>query len=114
MRLIIDGGSGLIGRALAKSLIANDHEVLMISRDPEAVHNLQPGVKAVDWGRKTLAGHMQDADAIVNLAGASVAGENLLKMRWTEKRKKQILESWVNSGMIISEVIWPINKKPEV
>ena len=114
MRVIISGGSGLIGRELTKSLVVDNHEVLIISRYPKAVKNLQSGVKAIGWNEATLVESLEGADAIVNLAGASIAGESPLKMRWTPKRKIQILESRLNAGKNISEALKATYKKPKV
>ena len=43
MRVIIGGGSGMIGRALANSLAADDHEVIVLSRSPALVRG--PGAQ---------------------------------------------------------------------
>jgi uncharacterized protein (TIGR01777 family) len=114
MRVIISGGSGLIGRELTKSLVVDNHEVLIISRYPKAVKNVPSSVKAIGWDEVTLAESLESADAVVNLAGASIAGESPLKMRWTPKRKIQILESRLNSGKIIVEALKATHKKPKV
>jgi uncharacterized protein (TIGR01777 family) len=114
MRVMIAGGSGLIGRALTKSLVADDHEVEIVSRNPDAVNNLPSIVKTYDWNKRTLAEQLEETDAVVNLAGASIAGESLLKIRWTTKRKKQILESRVTAGKILARAIESAGKKPEV
>jgi uncharacterized protein (TIGR01777 family) len=114
MRILISGGSGLIGRALTKELIADNHEVEIISREPEKLMRLPKGVKAFGWSEDALAKHMEGADAVVNLVGASLAGDNLLKMRWTPTRKKQILESRVKGGEMISRAIRAVTNKPKV
>lgn len=114
MRVMIAGGSGLIGRVLTESLISDNHEVIVVSRYPEDVDHLPFGVKAIGWNARDLAEHMEDVDAIVNFAGASIAGESLFKMRWTAKRKKQILESRLRAGRILSEAIQSAEHKPEV
>ncbi len=114
MRIIISGGSGFIGRALTENLVKDGHEVEIISRRPEALKYLPSGVKAFDWDAADLMKHLSVADAVVHLAGASLAGENPLHMRWTAKRKKQILESRLRSGEMISETIQLVGKKPKV
>jgi uncharacterized protein (TIGR01777 family) len=114
MRIIISGGSGFIGRALTEDLVKDSHEVEIISRRPDAHKHLPGGVTAFSWGEGALIEHLAGADAIVHLAGASLAGENPLRMRWTAKRKKQILESRLRSGEMISEAIKSVGEKPKV
>ena len=114
MRIIISGGSGLIGRALTDNLLADDHEVQIISRNPPKLKNLPKGVSAISWDQKELTEHMEGADAVVNLVGASIGGDNPLNMSWTLKRKKQITGSRVDGGRRITEAIQFVNRKPRV
>jgi hypothetical protein len=117
MRIIITGGSGLIGRALTASLAADKHEVIVLSRDPEWVVGLPKGARAVQWDGRSAAGWgslADGADAIVNLAGESVAGESILSMRWTAARKKRILESRLNAGKAVVEAVRSAKNKPKV
>jgi NAD dependent epimerase/dehydratase family enzyme len=74
MRVIISGGSGLIGRVLTDNFIAGGHEVEIISRKPDKLKNFPKGVKAFGWNENELAENLEGADAIVNLVGASIAG----------------------------------------
>ena len=64
MRVIITGGAGLIGRALTKNLTADGYEVIILSRAPERVNNLPPGVSAVAWDGRTAAGWGHLADGV--------------------------------------------------
>ena len=114
MRMIISGGSGLIGRALTKELVADDHEVEIISRKPDKLKNLSSGVTAFSWNDKDFVEHFEGADAVVNLVGASIAGDSPLKMRWTRKRKRQILESRVKGGEMISKAVQAAVNRPKV
>jgi len=112
MRIIITGGSGLIGRALAADLAVGGHEVVVLSRDPGQVTSLPTGVRAVGWDGRSAAGWGQLADgagAIVNLAGASVAGG-----RWTDDRKRVIRDSRVNAGRAVVEAVTQAAYKPGV
>ena len=91
MRIIIGGGSGLIGRALTDAFVEEGHEVIILSRDPQKVEGLPSGTSVVAWDAETAEGwgHLVDgADALVNLTGASLAGDSPFNMRWTKKRKK--------------------------
>ena len=89
MRVIITGGSGLIGRALATDLARNRHEVTIISRQPSRIIGLPAGIRAERWDGRTAEGWYSiadGADAIINLAG-----ENISSVRWTDQRKRTIL-----------------------
>ena len=93
MKVLITGGSGLIGRELTASLAGDGHEVILLSRDPGRVNGLPKGVKVEKWDARTPDGwgHLVDgSDAVVNLAGASIAGEGFFPSRWTEARKRGI------------------------
>lgn len=116
MRIIITGGTGLIGSALAKNLAADGHEVIVLSRNP-ARHTFPAGIRGEKWDSKTAVGwgHLADgAEAIVNLAGAPIAGTGLLPSRWTEERKHRIRQSRIDAGTAVTEAIAAASKKPKV
>lgn len=117
MHIIITGGSGLIGTALTKTLTAKKHKVSILSRNPGWVVGLPAGATAVQWDGRTAAGWgdlVNSADAIVNLAGESIAGESPLSMRWTAERKERILHSRLNAGKAIVEAVTAASQKPQV
>jgi len=117
MRIIITGGSGLIGTLLTKELSQEGHEVLILSRNPDIVRGLPSGAQAVAWDGKTAAGWeelVEETDAIVNLAGESIAGEGFIPSRWTAKRKKLIRQSRIDVGNAIVAAVAAANHKPEV
>ena len=116
MRVIITGGTGLIGSALAKNLAADGHEVISLSRNP-ANHTFPQGVRGVEWDSKTAVGwgHLADgADAIVNLAGAPIAGTGLFPSRWTEERKRRIRQSRIDAGTAVTEAVAAATNKPKL
>ena len=91
MRVVITGGSGLIGRALARELGGAGYDVVVLTRHPEKAGNLPPGVRAAGWDGRTSAGwgSLLEADtAIVHLAGESIS-----EGRWTAEKKRRIRES---------------------
>lgn len=117
MKIIITGGTGLIGRALAADLAADQHQVIVLSRKSAADKVLPAGVRAVVWDGKSSKGwaqEVEDAEAIVNLAGESIAGETPSKIRWTAERKKRILESRLNAGRAVVEAVTQAVHKPAV
>ncbi len=118
MRVIITGGTGLIGSALAQSLAADGHDVILLSRNPDrAAHRLRPGIRAERWDTRTAAGwgHLADgADAIVNLAGENLAGRSPFIDRWTPARKQLILSSRLAAGQAVVEAVRAARQKPGV
>ena len=111
MNYLIAGGTGLIGSALAESLLEDGHEVRIISRTPNLVN---PRCRAVSWDESSLLEELAIADAVVNLAGASLAGKNPLQMRWTPKRKQAIISSRLAAGEKLVDAIRQLGRKPEV
>lgn len=115
MRIIITGGTGLIGRALAENLIRDGKEVVILSRSPEKGQGLPAGVQIAQWDGRTAAGwgHLADgAGAILNLAGASIAGEGFFPARWTAGRKRLIMESRLNAAKAVFDAIQAAPSKP--
>ncbi|HEV8578487.1 MAG TPA: TIGR01777 family oxidoreductase [Thermoanaerobaculia bacterium] len=109
MRVVITGGTGLIGSALARELGGAGHDVVVLTRDAARTGPLPPGVRAVQWDSRTPAGWagLLDGDtAIVHLAGESVAG------RWTASHKRRIRESRVESGRAVLAAIRQAAEKP--
>ncbi len=117
MRYIITGGTGLIGTALATDLVADGHEVIALSRTPETRNGLPAEVQVVGWDARTAEGwgHLAEgAGAIVNLAGANLAGEGFLPIRWTDERKRVIRESRINTGQAVMAAVAQAQEKPRV
>jgi NAD dependent epimerase/dehydratase family enzyme len=95
MNILITGGTGLIGRALSAALAADGHQVSVLTRNPDKARNvLVSGVLPLKWQNtdiKALSRLIEQNDAVINLAGESIAGENLLGIltkRWTDESKK--------------------------
>ncbi|MBN2503097.1 MAG: TIGR01777 family oxidoreductase [Anaerolineales bacterium] len=117
MRIIITGGTGLIGSKLAQDLIDNGYEDIILSRNPENAQGIPAGAQVVAWDSKTAAGwgHLADgAYGIVNLAGASLAGEGFFPTPWTDERKRLIVQSRLDAGKAVLEAIRAAENKPKV
>ena len=121
MRVIITGGTGLVGRGLARSLAQDGHEVIVLSRSPErGAGKLPPGVRVEAWDARTAKGWgelAEGAGAVVNLAGENLAGGTfaaLLTRRWTAAQRQQILLSRVRAGEAVTQAVDEARMKPAV
>lgn len=85
MRIVIAGASGLIGTALASALTARGDTVVRLVRREAR------GADEVEWDPATGSldpAALRDADAIVNLSGASIS-----RIPWTRSTRREILQS---------------------
>lgn len=111
MKILISGGSGFIGSALTHSLLADGHQVWVLTRQPARVR-LPSGVQPVRWDGRTSQGWVSvlaQMDAVVNLAG-----ENVGQWPWTGKRKQTIRNSRVDAGLALAEAFQKVDRKPAV
>ena len=94
MRVVVAGGSGLIGRALVGSLLADGHEVTVLTRDPDRARKRLPAgceIRQWDGGRDPEAAvDLAGVDVVVNLCGVPVGPRP-----WTPGRKREIVASRV-------------------
>jgi uncharacterized protein (TIGR01777 family) len=112
MRIVIAGGSGLIGRAVAADLAAAGHEIVVLSRDPARHGALPQGVRAERWDGRSAAGWAALLDreaAILNLAGEGIAAG-----RWTAERKRRIRASREESSRAVVEAVRQAAVRPRV
>ena len=96
MKVAIVGGSGLVGRALTRSILADGDDVLVLSRDPSRRGTRIPaGARIARWSADdvpSLARSIDGTDAVVSVAGARVA-----PWPWTRHRKALITSSRVDA-----------------
>ncbi len=112
MRIIVTGGTGLIGTPLCESLAGDGHEVIELTRNPDKHRTLTAGIRMQQWDGKTAEGWgdlADDAGAIINLAGEGIADG-----RWSYERKQRIHNSRTNAGTAILHVIEAAREKPKV
>lgn len=90
----------MVGTALSKLLADKGHDVIILTRRAKpAKDKIHYQVWNVEEGTIDAAA-ITEADYIVHLAGANVAGG-----RWTEKRKKEIIASRVKSGELLVKAL---------
>ena len=105
-RVLISGGSGLIGRALTASLRRGGYEVLSLVRRPA---DGQRGEIRWDPAAGTLeAAPLEGLAAVVHLSGESVAH------RWSAARRQAILDSRVQSTSLLARTLVRLERPPEV
>lgn len=106
MKIVIPGGSGQVGRVLSRAFSADGHEVVVLSRRPSEGLG-----RALQWDGRTLgdwASEIDGADVVVNLAGRSV------NCRYTEKNRRAILDSRIESTRVIGQAIGNAARPPGV
>lgn len=98
-KILITGGTGLLGTAISKSLLEKGHEVCYLSR----TENLSAEIKQYKWDIAKAKIDIKAFDGVtdvVHLAGAGVADK-----RWTANRKTQIADSRIASAQLLSNTI---------
>lgn len=106
-RLILAGGSGFLGQALARRFQTLDWEVLVLTRWPAA----NSATPEIHWDGETLgdwALELEGADAVVNLSGRTV------DCRYTVRNRREIMDSRVNSARVLGEAIAHCAQPPRV
>lgn len=97
MRILLLGGTGLIGRSLCGPLVAAGHAVTVFSRRPALVPRIcGPDVQALHRLEAATEAH-PPFDAVINLAG-----EPILTRPWTQRRKKTL---WVSRVTLTARLV---------
>ena len=110
-RVLITGGTGLIGRSLTSILLEKGYEVLIVTRNPSKYKRNEnefahERLSYFDWDptKRTIdETAIRNANIVINLACAGIADK-----RWTSKRKKEIVSSRVNAAETIVKAIQEI------
>jgi len=99
MKILITGGSGLVGSSLTKVLLGMNHDVAILTRNPSS--DLE--VKQYFWDPSKL---LIDEDALIDVdCIVHLAGTNISDRRWTNKQKKEIYSSRVESAEFLYQKI---------
>lgn len=106
--VLITGGTGLIGRRLTEMLLERDYRVAYLSRSTEKTY---PDVSVYQWDIEKEAVDpraLDSMDYLIHLAGAGIADE-----RWTDERKKIIIESRTKSIELLARIMKAQGQRPE-
>jgi len=120
MKILMTGGTGLIGQSLTKKLLTEGHHVTILSRNPQKYQMTMPDVELVAWNGRFSAdwSHLiETTDVVINLAGASIAGESMtdiLTKRWSRESKEIMLQSRILAGQAITQAIEAAENKPRL
>ncbi len=113
MKIFIAGGTGYIGQKLVPALIAEGHELSILTRSQAKAEKLfGDSCQLVEWDlnpESPWAEQISEADALVNLSG-----ENLASGRWTEKRRRLFLQSRIDSTRALVEAVRRARQRPKV
>ncbi len=104
MKIVVAGGTGFLGEPLVRRLLSGQHQVTVLSRNPNSVR----AGKGVEWDGKSAgpwAAEIDDADRVINLAG-----ENIGAKRWTAERKRQLLDSRLDATNALADAM--LNARP--
>lgn len=105
MDILITGSSGLVGTHLMGVLTASGHQVHRMLR-------VKPGEHPFSWDPTNGTIHFDETiklDAIIHLAGESIADG-----RWSDKKKKRIIEGRESSTRLLSESLAKLKHRPAV
>ena len=111
MHIVVTGGTGFIGRPLCASLCQEGHRVTLLTRREEEAQRLFGStVTIVEWNGSEAGAWehcLEEADAIINLAGAPIADG-----RWTDARRRILTESRVLTTRLLVEALSRRSSKP--
>jgi uncharacterized protein len=107
LAILITGGTGFIGTRLAELLAEVGHRVTVLTRDPRKGRKFLGRVTLIE--NLATLGRDTPFDAVVNLAGAPVAGG-----RWTPKRRQLLIESRLATTRAVVKLIERSRRKPSV
>jgi uncharacterized protein len=104
MEVLMSGATGLIGSALTPELEGRGHRVRRLTRTPRSEGD-------IGWDPEagTIDGYLAGTEAVVHLAGESIA-----EGRWTEQKKRRILESRQKGTRLLAEKVAELSEPPSV
>ncbi len=113
MKVIVTGGTGLIGSALVRALVQRGDSVVTLTRNAKAARKvLGPEVDALNWIPSEpgpWAQAFRGADAVVNLAGEPIEAK-----RWSRAQKDRVWSSRIASTQAVLDAIAAMESPPRV
>lgn len=107
MHYLISGGTGFIGAALVKSLLADRHKITVITRSPEQA-TLRFGGAVFTVCLEKVGQIVEGIDGVINLAGAPI-----MDKRWSTERKQLLRQSRIDFTRTLIEQLQQASARPE-
>jgi len=104
MNVLISGATGLIGSSLSEELERGGHSITRLTRSPKGENDIR-----WDPDAGTIEGSLEGTDAVVHLAGESIAGG-----RWTSSKKERIMQSRKKGTRLLAEAVAGLPTPPRV
>ena len=107
LRVVLAGGTGQVGHLLTSHFVDTGHQVTVLTRGSSKL----VGAKSVTWDGRSLGSwtdELEEADVLINLSGRSV------NCRYTEKNRREILDSRVESTAILGRAIVQCRRPPRL
>lgn len=101
--ILLTGGTGMIGTALSKELIAKGYDIIILTRYPERCRSANPKLRYAKWDIKNQwvdPTSISNSDYIIHLAGAGIADK-----RWTKKRKTELVASRAEGSRLLIKAL---------
>ncbi len=111
MKILVTGGTGLLGQTIIHDPLFKEDEFTVLSRSGKDVDS-NPTIKVRRWSSTKLDGWesvLEGQDAVIHLAGQNI-GDGF----WTKNRKQQIMQSRVQSGLILQKAILSMKAPPPI
>ena len=109
MNIMISGGTGFLGQALARSFLADGHKVFVLTRGSRSK---AAGVQAVQWDGRTTQGWgllINQMDVVIHLAGKSLSS-----WPWTSATKQAFHDSRIGPGLVLAQAIREATRRPSL
>lgn len=106
-KIVLAGGSGFLGKALAEHLANMGFEVVILTR---SASRSGPSIRYVQWDGATLGDWAQEIDgsyALVNFTGKSV------NCMYTQKNREEIVRSRLDSVRVLTDAVLASEHPPQ-
>ena len=91
-KILLTGGTGLIGKTLEEKLSSKNHQVYILTRSPKLDNHFKWDIKNNYIDEKAF----ENLEYIIHLAGAGIADK-----KWTKTRKEELIDSRVESANLL-------------